>query len=97
MAPPARRFGEGLDAAAMARAALAEKVVLAPGNAFSVTQTSPRYLRFNVAQMVDARVYDVLSHALLLKAPRPSAIRLSLRNGRRRRQIQECDSAFGVM
>jgi hypothetical protein len=53
----------------MARAALAEKVVLAPGNVVSVTQTSSGYLRFDVAKLVDARVYDVLSRALLNASP----------------------------
>lgn len=55
---------DGLDATAVARFALAENVVLAPGNAFSVAQTAPGFLRFNVSQSCDARVTRVLDAAL---------------------------------
>ncbi|HYD70563.1 aminotransferase class I/II-fold pyridoxal phosphate-dependent enzyme, partial [Azospirillum sp.] len=55
---------DGRDAAAVARAALRENVVLAPGNVFSVSQSASHFLRFNVAQMVDPRVFDVLALAM---------------------------------
>ena len=55
---------EGQDAAALARAALEENVVLAPGNVFSVSQTATRFLRFNVAQSGDPRVIEVLERAM---------------------------------
>jgi DNA-binding transcriptional MocR family regulator len=55
---------EGLDAADIARRALAENVVLAPGNAFSVAQSANRFLRFNVAQSTDPRVFTVLGTAM---------------------------------
>jgi DNA-binding transcriptional MocR family regulator len=55
---------EGLDAADIARRALAENVVLAPGNAFSVAQSANRFLRFNVAQSADPRVFTVLETAM---------------------------------
>jgi DNA-binding transcriptional MocR family regulator len=42
-----------LDAADIARRALAENIVLAPGNAFSLSQTARSFMRFNVAQMAD--------------------------------------------
>lgn len=42
---------QGRDSAALARAALADGVVLAPGNAFSAAQTAGNFMRFNVAQM----------------------------------------------
>jgi DNA-binding transcriptional MocR family regulator len=58
------RLPEGRDATATARAALAESVVLAPGNVFSVSQTTPDFMRFNVAQMVDPRVYKVVARAM---------------------------------
>lgn len=54
------RLPEGVDAAELARDALAEKVVLAPGNAFSLSQSANGFLRFNVAQSSDPRVLDVL-------------------------------------
>ncbi|AMM15789.1 GntR family transcriptional regulator [Burkholderia sp. PAMC 28687] len=55
---------EGIDAADMARRALVENVVLAPGNAFSVAQSAGRFLRFNVAQCGDPRVFKVLERAM---------------------------------
>ena len=58
------RLPEGRDAAAVARAGLRENLLLAPGNVFSVSQSAPDFLRFNVAQMLDARVYDALVRAI---------------------------------
>ncbi|MHB0770663.1 aminotransferase-like domain-containing protein [Bradyrhizobium sp. 5.13L] len=58
------RLAGGQDATAVARAALDEDVVLAPGNVFSVSQSAPDFMRFNVAHMSDARVWDVLRRAL---------------------------------
>lgn len=58
------RLPDGLDAAEVARAALARRVVLAPGNAFSLSQSATGFMRFNVSQMLDERVFDVLREAL---------------------------------
>ena len=58
------KLPEGLDAADVARKALAHKVVLAPGNAFSLSQASGRFLRFNVAQSTDERIFQALDSAL---------------------------------
>lgn len=58
------RLAGGQDATAVARAALEEDVVLAPGNVFSVAQTAQDFLRFNVAHMNDPRMWDVLRRAL---------------------------------
>lgn len=55
---------EGIDAAEMAREALAAKIVLAPGNTFSLSQSAHGFLRFNVAQSLDDRLFDVLRVAL---------------------------------
>jgi DNA-binding transcriptional MocR family regulator len=55
---------DGRDAAAVARAALRENVVLAPGDVFSVSQTASGFMRFNVAQMTDAGAFAVLERAL---------------------------------
>ena len=41
-------------------AAMAEGVVLAPGNVFSAAQTASRFMRFNVAQMADEKSWQVL-------------------------------------
>ena len=58
------RLPDGRDAATLARAALAEGVLLAPGNVFSVRQTAADYLRFNVAQARDPKLYEVLRKVL---------------------------------
>lgn len=55
---------DGLDAADIARSALADSVVLAPGNVFSVSQSARRFLRFNVAQCTEPRVFEVLARAM---------------------------------
>lgn len=55
---------EGQDSAALARAAVEESVVLAPGNVFSVSQTAASFLRFNVAQSGDPRLIAVLQQAM---------------------------------
>jgi len=58
------RLPDGLDAAAIARSALAENVVLAPGNAFSLSHSAGSFLRFNVAQSSDERIFKVLESAM---------------------------------
>jgi DNA-binding transcriptional MocR family regulator len=55
---------EGIDAADMASRALSANVVLAPGNAFSLSQTASRFLRFNVAQSADERIFKTLEQAM---------------------------------
>ena len=55
---------EGLDAAALARQALTENIVLAPGNVFSPAQTAGSFLRFNVSQCADPRIFEVLRRSL---------------------------------
>ncbi|MFK0690365.1 PLP-dependent aminotransferase family protein [Mesorhizobium sp. IMUNJ 23033] len=51
---------DGVDATEVARRALAANIVLAPGNAFSLSQTASRFLRFNVAQSGDERIFTTL-------------------------------------
>jgi DNA-binding transcriptional MocR family regulator len=58
------RLPEGQDSAALARMAVKENVVLAPGNVFSVSQTATAFLRFNVAQSGDTRIFAVLQRAM---------------------------------
>ncbi|WP_018631944.1 aminotransferase-like domain-containing protein [Neomegalonema perideroedes] len=58
------RLPEGRDSAEIARAALAEKVVFAPGDVFSLSRSAGGFMRFNVAQCEDARVYRVLGGLL---------------------------------
>lgn len=58
------RLPGGMDAGAVAQRALAEGMVLAPGDAFSVSRTAGNYMRFNVAQSADPKVYEILARAM---------------------------------
>lgn len=58
------RLPDGLNAADVARHALNDGLVLAPGDAFSLTQTAGSFMRFNVAQCLDGRVMKFLAQAL---------------------------------
>ena len=58
------RLPEGMDSTPVAQAAVAEGVVFAPGNVFSVTQGAAGFMRFNVAHMIEPRVYTVLEAAM---------------------------------
>ncbi|WP_028224026.1 aminotransferase-like domain-containing protein [Paraburkholderia ferrariae] len=58
------RLPDGLDAAQVAREALAHGVVLAPGNVFSVAHSAGDFLRFNVSQCNRPKVYDTLQRAM---------------------------------
>ncbi|MGR9296265.1 aminotransferase-like domain-containing protein [Rhizobium leguminosarum] len=51
---------DGIDAADVARAALERRIVLAPGNAFSLSQSATYFMRFNVSQTLDPRVFEAL-------------------------------------
>ncbi|MEN3794536.1 PLP-dependent aminotransferase family protein [Fulvimarina sp. MAC3] len=59
------RLPRGVDAAEAARAALADNVLLAPGNVFSAGQTAAEWMRFNVTQMADSRLSNVLQSAII--------------------------------
>ncbi|AHD01995.1 PLP-dependent aminotransferase family protein [Leisingera methylohalidivorans] len=54
----------GADAAVLARAALQEGLVLAPGNVFSVSQSMAPFMRFNVSQMQDSACCRILAELL---------------------------------
>jgi len=58
------RLPEGCDSADVARSALAENVVLAPGNVFSAARSAAAFMRFNVAQCGNARAMPVLQRAI---------------------------------
>ncbi len=55
---------DNLDAADIARKALARGVVLAPGNVFSHAGTANQFLRFNVAQSGSPRIYEILEEVM---------------------------------
>lgn len=73
------RLPEGLDSAALARRCMEENVVLAPGNVFSVSQSAASFVRFNVAQLGDRRIFEVLERAMT--APYPAGAAGDLRGG----------------
>ncbi|MBO6508829.1 MAG: PLP-dependent aminotransferase family protein [Roseibium sp.] len=58
------RLPEGQDSADLARKTLRENLVLAPGNVFSPSQSKASFMRFNVSQMEDPKVYEVLARAM---------------------------------
>ncbi len=62
---------DGLDAADVSQKALSERVILAPGNVFSAAQSAAGFLRFNVAQCTDPRIFSVLAGAMA-RAPSPA-------------------------
>lgn len=55
---------DGHDSAAIARRCMEENVVLAPGNVFSTSQSAASFMRFNVAQLSDERVFTALRRAM---------------------------------
>jgi DNA-binding transcriptional MocR family regulator len=59
------KLPDGVDAARVAQHALAERVIFAPGNVFSQSQSANSYMRFNVAQCADPRIFQVLQTALV--------------------------------
>jgi DNA-binding transcriptional MocR family regulator len=58
------RLPHGIDAIDLARKALIENVVLAPGNVFSTSSTASSFMRFNVAQSRDPQLFEVLARLL---------------------------------
>ena len=58
------RLPDGIDATELARHALADNILLAPGNVFSPSQAAGSFLRFNVAQCADERIFAMLASAL---------------------------------
>lgn len=55
---------DGLSSADVARAALQENMVLAPGDVFSPTQSRAGFMRFNVSQMRTPQVFGLLDRAM---------------------------------
>lgn len=55
---------KGKDASCLSRSCLQDGVVLAPGNVFSQSLSASDFMRFNVAQSTDDRIFDVLARAL---------------------------------
>ena len=58
------RLPDGHDSTVIARRCMAENIVLAPGNVFSVSQSASAFIRFNVAQLADGRIFAALKRAM---------------------------------
>jgi DNA-binding transcriptional MocR family regulator len=58
------RLPDGHDSVAIARRCLEEKVILAPGNVFSVSQSATSFLRFNVTQSGDRLTLAAIKRAM---------------------------------
>lgn len=55
---------DGNNVPKLANACLAKGMLWAPGNVFSQAQNAEHFMRFNVAQASDARIYEVLAESL---------------------------------
>lgn len=53
-----------LDSARIAQKCLEYDVILAPGNSFSQSKNFKNFIRFNVAQCLDSKIFEVLSLAI---------------------------------
>ena len=62
------RLPDGIDAADLARRALSRDIILAPGNVFSLAHSAAQFMRINVAQASDQRLFKELD-ALLDPGP----------------------------
>ena len=58
------KLPDNVDAATLSKLCLKQGVILAPGNSFSQSPDAHQYMRFNVAQCNDKKVFDVLANAL---------------------------------
>ena len=58
------RLPDGHDSTVIARRCMEDKVILAPGNVFSVSHSATSFLRFNVAQLADERAFTVIKRAM---------------------------------
>jgi len=58
------RLPDNADATKLARLALNDNIILAPGNVFSVSQSMSNFMRFNVSQMQSPKIFDVIAQAL---------------------------------
>jgi len=57
-------LGEGVDAAEVARRGLAENIIFAPGNVFSLSGSHASYMRLNATMMDDPRIIEFLGRVV---------------------------------
>ncbi|MDY6469342.1 PLP-dependent aminotransferase family protein [Acinetobacter faecalis] len=58
------KLPEGIHASKLSQLCLKQNIILAPGNAFSQSEGAECYMRFNVAQCIDKKIFDVLADAI---------------------------------
>lgn len=58
------KLPENIEASTLSKLCLKQGVILAPGNSFSHSPHANQYMRFNVAQCNDKKVFDVLASAI---------------------------------
>ncbi|WP_445115647.1 aminotransferase-like domain-containing protein [Acinetobacter sp. WZC-1] len=58
------RLPEHVDASELSKICLKQGVILAPGSSFSQAGSAGQFMRFNVAQCIDKRIFDVLAEAM---------------------------------
>ena len=58
------KLPNGIDASELSKLCLAQDVILAPGKSFSQSDKATQFMRFNVAQCIDKKVFDVLEQGL---------------------------------
>lgn len=58
------KLPDGIHATELSKLCLKYDVILAPGNSFSQAENAGQFMRFNVAQCIDQKVFDVLALAL---------------------------------
>ncbi|MFP6819463.1 aminotransferase class I/II-fold pyridoxal phosphate-dependent enzyme, partial [Acinetobacter sp.] len=58
------KLPDGIQAAELSKLCLKQGVILAPGNSFSQAENAGQFMRFNVAQCVDKKVFDILAMSI---------------------------------
>jgi DNA-binding transcriptional MocR family regulator len=58
------RLPPHIEASKLSKICLQQGIILAPGNSFSQSEQAGQFMRFNVAQCIDKRVFDVLENAI---------------------------------
>ncbi|WP_313035849.1 PLP-dependent aminotransferase family protein [Acinetobacter sp.] len=58
------RLPSHIEASKLSKICLQQGIILAPGNSFSPSEQAGQFMRFNVAQCIDKKVFDVLENAI---------------------------------
>jgi DNA-binding transcriptional MocR family regulator len=58
------RLPPHIEASKLSKICLQQGIILAPGNSFSPSEQAGQFMRFNVAQCIDKKVFDILENAI---------------------------------